>query len=217
MKPKVYKISLIVLLTITSVVTHSQEKKEKRNKSKKTQITIPVVNGEAILNSDTKQLELRGEITNTGGTFVIERGFVYSTTQENPTTDDTKIAIENTDDVFNFQLDNLLKDTVYYVRSYAINATGTSYGNTSSVDTSTLSNIKIDLKARIKTYPNPSTNFISLSGIAESKNYVIYNMQGKEMSRGTISNENKIDVRFLANGLYLLKLENLEMVKFIKE
>lgn len=217
MKPKVYKISLIVLLTITSVVTHSQEKKEKRNKSKKTQITIPVVNGEAILNSDTKQLELRGEITNTGGTFVIERGFVYSTTEANPTTDDAKIVIENTDDVFNFQLDNLLKDTVYYVRSYAINATGTSYGNTSSVDTSTLSNIKIDLKARIKTYPNPSTNFISLSGIAESKNYVIYNMQGKEMSRGTISNENKIDVRFLANGLYLLKLENLEMVKFIKE
>ena len=51
----------------------------------------------------------------------------------------------------------------------------------------------------------------------ETKNYIIYNMTGKELVRGSISYNNKIDVRFLDNGLYLLKLEDFEIIKFIKE
>nr|HMQ45342.1 T9SS type A sorting domain-containing protein [Mariniflexile sp.] len=135
----------------------------------------------------------------------------------NPTTADTKVVLYGNEPDFNFSLKNVAKNTVYYVATYAINAAGISYGTVNKVDTSNFSDITVDLKARIKTYPNPSTNYISLSGLAESKNYVIYTMQGKEVARGTISNNNQIDVRFLSDGLYLLKLENLEMVKFIKE
>ena len=177
----------------------------------------PVVIGASVLNNSTNQIDMSGEVTDDRGATVTERGFVYSTSVNPPTTSDTKIVVGSGEGTFSNELGSLLNNTIYYVRSYAINSSGTSYGSLSSIDTSTLSNNAIDLRARIKTYPNPSTNFISLSGLTKSNNYTIYNILGKEVSRGTVSNNNKIDVKFLNRGLYLLKLENLEIVKFIKE
>ena len=219
MKTKIYNISLIILLFLATLVAQSQTNKNNSNKLSKTtaQTDVLSVIGNAVLNNEASQIDLSGEIIDTKGSNIIERGFVYSIFEDDPTTSDSKIVIESDEATFSFQLENLATNTIYYIRSYAINASGTSYGSLISIDTSTFSNINVDLKARIKTYPNPSTNYISLSGLAESKSYIIYNMQGKEVSRGTVSNNNKIDVRFLENGLYLLKLENLEIVKFIKE
>ncbi|MFD0988751.1 T9SS type A sorting domain-containing protein [Mariniflexile jejuense] len=217
MKPKILQNTLLIVLLSITVFSQAQETKSKRQKSNKKLITLAVISGNAVLDTELKQIDLTADIINNGNTTITERGFVYSSTIEIPTTLDNKIVVESDDYIFNSKLENVIPNTIYYVRSYAINASGIAYGNVSSIETSSLADIKIDLKARIKTYPNPSTNFISLSGLAESKNYTIYSMQGKEMARGTISNDNKIDVRFLANGLYILKLENLEMVKFIKE
>lgn len=217
MKPKKFYLHIFLLLFLTTLVAHAQESAVKHGKRNKMQIAVPGVIGHATLNNQEKQIDLKGEITNAGGSAVLERGFVYSTSVENPTTADTKVVLYGNEPDFNFSLKNVAKNTVYYVATYAINAAGISYGTVNKVDTSNFSDITVDLKARIKTYPNPSTNYISLSGLAESKNYVIYTMQGKEVARGTISNNNQIDVRFLSDGLYLLKLENLEMVKFIKE
>lgn len=217
MKPKILQNTLILSFFLITIISQGQDVKAKRQKSNKNQITLALIIGEAVLNSEIKQIELEADITNNGNAIITEQGFVYSTTNDLPTIIDNKIIVESGDYLFKSKLENPIPNTTYYIRSYAINVKGISYGNVSSVDTSSLADIKIDLKARIKTYPNPSTNFISLTGLAESKNYTIYSMQGKEMARGTISNDNKIDVRFLANGLYILKLENLEMVKFIKE
>lgn len=180
-------------------------------------IELPNVTGSAGLNNTTNEIDMTGEIIDTKESAVIEMGFVYSTSVELPTISDTKITVEMGNETFSNALGNLLNNTIYYVRPYATSVNGTSYGNLSTIDTSTLSNIKIDLKARIKTYPNPSTSYISLSGLMETKNYIIYNMTGKELMRGSISYNNKIDVRFLNNGLYLLKLEDFEIIKFIKE
>ena len=36
-------------------------------------------------------------------------------------------------------------------------------------------------------------------------------------SKGIITSDNKIEVKFLTKGMYLLKLENFEIIKFIKE
>ena len=50
----------------------------------------------------------------------------------------------------------------------------------------------------------------------ETKSYIIYSTAGKELARGSVYYNNKIDVRFLEKGLYLLKLANIEIIKFIK-
>ncbi len=177
----------------------------------------PVVIGSSVLNNTTKQIDISGDVTDDRGDDVIEKGIVYSTSESLPTTSDTKITISNGEGSFSYQLGSLLPNTIYYVRSYAKNSKGISYGSLSSLDTSDMQDIDIDFKAKIKTYPNPATNYISLSGLAQSENYAIYNMQGKQVLRGIVSNNNKIEVKFLNNDMYLLKLENYEIIKFIKE
>lgn len=173
------------------------------------------VYGSAGLNNATNEIDMAGEITNMAS--VIETGFVYSTSENLPTISDTKIITESGEGTFSNTLTDLLPNTTYYIRPYAVNANGTIYGSLSTVDTSIQASIDVNLKTRIKTYPNPSTSFISLSGLMESKNYIIYNMAGKELAKGNISINNKIDIRFLENGMYLLKLDDFEIIRFIKE
>lgn len=173
------------------------------------------VYGSAGLNNATNEIDMAGEITNMAS--VIETGFVYSTSENLPTISDTKIITESGEGTFNNTLTDLLPNTTYYIRPYAVNANGTTYGSLSTVDTSIQASIDVNLKTRIKTYPNPSTSFISLSGLMESKNYIIYNLAGKELAKGNISINNKIDIRFLENGMYLLKLDDFEIIRFIKE
>ncbi len=177
----------------------------------------PVVIGSSILNNSTKTIDVSGDVTDDRSDEVIEKGVVYSTSESLPTISDSKITIGNGEGSFSYQLENLMPNTIYYIRTYAKNSKGISYGSLTSIDTNDLTDIEIDFKAKIKTYPNPSTNYISLSGLTESENYVIYNMQGKQVLKGFVSNNNKIEVKSLTNGMYLLKLEKFEMIKFIKE
>lgn len=201
---------LLVLLTQAQVaLTSIQEKSD----SEKTD--VPYVIGSAGLNNTTNEIDMLGEIINNA--TVIEKGFVYSNSESLPTVSDLKIIVENDNKTFSNKLTGLPPNTMYYIRPYAINASGISYGSLSIIDTSTQHNIAINLKVKIKTYPNPSTSYISLSGLMETKNYIIYDITGKELSRGNVSYNSKIDVRFLNNGMYLLKLDDFEIVKFIKE
>jgi hypothetical protein len=171
--------------------------------------------GSAGLNINLNKIHMTGEILdNTSEVF--EKGYVYSTSEEQPTVNDSKIIAESSDSVFETELEDLQMDAIYYLRPFAIVNNKTIYGTLSVIDTSMQSNIDIDTKNRIKTYPNPSTNFISLSGLMETKNYTIYSMAGKELARGSVYYNNKIDVRFLDKGLYLLKLADIEIIKFIK-
>jgi hypothetical protein len=220
------KINSVILCLLFSIVAQAQvtsnndvklTSQVKQGKSIKIIGHEPVVIGNAVLNNDISEIVMRGEVTDHGGVVVIEKGFVYSTFINLPTISDAKLIVESVEGVFTDRLTGLLTNTSYYIRSYATNASGTSYGSVNIIDTGTQSNIDVNLKAKIKTYPNPSINYISLSGLMETKNYIIYNMTGKELTRGSISFNNQIDVRFLTNGLYLLKLEDFEVIKFIKE
>jgi len=65
-------------------------------------------------------------------------------------------------------------------------------------------------------YPNPSNTYIQVSGLIKTENYKIYNAIGTEVLIGTTSNNEKINIENLANGLYLLAFENRNTFKFIK-
>jgi len=73
-------------------------------------------------------------ISDDGGAPVTERGFVYSTTA-NPTTAKTKVTSGSGKGEFTSSVTNLVKATTYYIRSYAINSKGISYGIESSFTT----------------------------------------------------------------------------------
>ncbi|MCB2194259.1 MAG: BspA family leucine-rich repeat surface protein [Bacteroidetes bacterium] len=70
-----------------------------------------------------------GEVTNNGGSSIINRGIVWNTTP-NPTIDNNLGYTENGTGTGSFEsdLNSLLPTTTYYVRAYATNNNGTDYG-----------------------------------------------------------------------------------------
>jgi uncharacterized protein (TIGR02145 family) len=76
-----------------------------------------------------------GNITNDGGSSVTTRGVCWSINQ-NPTISDSKTSDGSGTGSFTSSVTGLSAGTTYYVRAYATNTIGTSYGNQISTKTS---------------------------------------------------------------------------------
>ncbi|QDO95524.1 T9SS type A sorting domain-containing protein [Formosa sediminum] len=69
----------------------------------------------------------------------------------------------------------------------------------------------------LKLFPSPSSDFVQISGLKTTENYNIFNVLGAVVKSGTISDNQKIGVSNLLSGLYFLKLESGNTIKFIKK
>ena len=90
-----------------------------------------------------------GNITSDGGSTITSRGICFNTSP-NPTTSNYKNTEGNGTGMFASSLIGLTAGTTYYVKAFAINSSGTSYGN--EINFTTLSNA---------TLPSIYTNTIS--------------------------------------------------------
>jgi hypothetical protein len=79
-----------------------------------------------------------GNITSDGGGTITARGVCWSTTQ-NPVASDNHTSDGAGTGSFTSSITNLIANTTYYVRAYATNAVGTSYGSQISFTTSDIS------------------------------------------------------------------------------
>ena len=70
-----------------------------------------------------------GSITTDGGAFITARGVVWSTTTTPTITLTTKTSDGTGAGQFSSTLDGLVPGTLYYVRAYATNSVGTTYGD----------------------------------------------------------------------------------------
>lgn len=95
---------------------------------------LPVVETKEATSTATT-IVVTGEVTETWGYSVAERGFVYSQQNTQPTTDDSKITTGKGIGAFNSTIQNLEPESQYYIRAYAVNENGTSYGKTIKVAT----------------------------------------------------------------------------------
>ena len=75
-----------------------------------------------------------GEIVYDGGSPIAERGIVYGTSL-NPTTAGNKVPAAAGPGTFSVSLTGLSEYTLYYVRAYAVNATGVIYGQNAAFST----------------------------------------------------------------------------------
>jgi len=85
-----------------------------------------------------------GEITSDGNLPITDKGVCWSL-YNNPTIEDNYKSLGTGSESFSTKLTNLVPNTTYYVRAYAMNSKGTSYGNevsftTSNTNTSTMIN-----------------------------------------------------------------------------
>ena len=92
---------------------------------------MPVVSTLPVTDIGMSTAVLHGSIESQGIPAYSERGFVYSTVFTNPAVEtDEKVAVGGTGiGEFSANLSGLEKDVTYYVRAYAMNSDGTSYGN----------------------------------------------------------------------------------------
>jgi hypothetical protein len=79
-----------------------------------------------------------GNVASDGGAPVTEKGVCWSTSQ-NPTIDGLKTNDGSGTGIFTSSITGLMSSTTYYVRAYATNGSGTSYGNQLSFTTPTFS------------------------------------------------------------------------------
>ena len=96
----------------------------------------PTVSTGSVSSITTSSATGSGNVTSDGGSTVTERGICWSTHHE-PTISGTHIAAGEGTGEFTATIANLSTNTTYYVRAYATNGVGTSYGD--EVDFTTLS------------------------------------------------------------------------------
>jgi len=65
-------------------------------------------------------------------------------------------------------------------------------------------------------HPNPTSNFIEISGLTSPINYSIHSISGAILGKGVVSNE-KIDIQKLVTGTYFLILDDRQVIKVVKE
>ena len=103
-------------------------------------ITAPVVTTTAASSIAQTTATSGGIVTSSGGATVTARGVCWSTSQTPVVTDSHTISGTGTGS-FTSNITGLTANTTYYVRAYATNSAGTSYGN--QVSFTTLQNISV--------------------------------------------------------------------------
>jgi hypothetical protein len=98
-----------------------------------TTITAPTVTTTAITAITENTASSGGEVTSSGGAAITAQGVCWSTAT-NPTTADY-FTTNGTTTLFTSEIAGLSAGTTYYVRAYATNSAGTSYGNELSFTT----------------------------------------------------------------------------------
>lgn len=149
-----------------------------------------------------------GNVTYDGGSTITERGICWSTTT-GPTVSLTTKAIDaGTTGAFSCNLTGLTPNTLYYVRSYATNSSGTCYGTqvtfTTSADVASALDNKVENRARI--YPNPANDVLNISGAENNNVLEVFNALGKSCLR--VKNRSQINIGGLPKGTYYIKISN---------
>ena len=174
---------------------------------------LPEVSTDQIVQVTDEAAVITGSIISSGGTDIDEVGFCWSISQ-NPTIDDDLTVSTIETGHFIGLADDLLPNTKYFVRSYAQNSIGVSYGNELNFSTLVssipdLSNIEITL------YPNPIDNILYLwTDKSDFVEISILNIQGKVINSIQCMNNTtqQIDVSNFTPGIYFVEVQTTNSV-----
>lgn len=97
-------------------------------------VVLPTITSEAISEISSEMAKSGGHITSDGGSDIIARGVCWGTSNE-PSITDSKTTDGTGVGEFTSSLTGLLPNTTYYLKAYASNSVGTSYGEEISFTT----------------------------------------------------------------------------------
>lgn len=115
--------------------------------------TAPTVTTSALTNITTTSATAGGTITGNGGADITASGIVLSRKNTTPTLSDTVMSATATTGSFTVALTNLEFGTAYYIRAFATNSVGTSYGDPVTLNTANdTSKVRFDYMGKTVTY-----------------------------------------------------------------
>lgn len=116
---------------------------------------------------------------------------------------------------------HLITDDIYIDIKFLSWASGKSggYGGF-SYERSTDQNLgtnDFELNKALHVFPNPSQNFIQITGLTNTQNFKMHNILGVKVLEDKIEPNKKIDIKNLGKGIYFVHFENGATLKFIKQ
>jgi uncharacterized repeat protein (TIGR01451 family) len=178
----------------------------------------PIVSTELVSGLTLSEVVLNGTMVSEQGAPLLEKGFCMSTVP-NPDLSDIVLVNPALETSFSTAVTSLTEDTYYYVRSYATNAMGTTYGEEISFRTGSSVGLS-SLMDETKIYPNPAKSQLYVQSKHLLHSYRLYSMEGKLMRQAPFD-QSVIEIDFLLDGNYILEVENYQGFKsrlfFIKQ
>lgn len=159
-------------------------------------------------------VNLSGEVTEVGGAPLTQKGFCLSFNPL-PTIDDLLVSNSESTAIYTNTLTDLPEATTYYVRAFATNAMGTSYGDQMSFTTLSTAALPQMQLVGLELYPNPVNSILTIKATELLKLATIISADGKivgnfDLTDGTI----QADISYLVSGVYVIEVESF--VGFVK-
>jgi hypothetical protein len=171
----------------------------------------PVVITQAVTDISATGATGNGNITDLGVPNPTQYGVVWSTLS-NPTinllTKTEQGAIAATG-AFTSSITGLSVNSQYYVKAYATNSAGTSYGDEVTFTTLITDVVSLDLKT-VKIYPNPADEEVNVltGNITDNGLYTILSPSGIMLANGVIANgEARISLEKFSSGIYIIQIQ----------
>ncbi len=162
-----------------------------------------------------------GSVTSTGGSDIIKTGICWATTSK-PTIVDNSAVGSSVSGIFTATLSLLKPNLQYFVRAFAINALGVSYGNEINFNITGISTLS-DFDATI--FPNPNNGHFTIRLDNDYKGEVtikIHSIIGSESKIVKFNKTNNlinysVEMDDLAKGTYFVELQTVKykVVKII--
>ncbi|MAL60770.1 MAG: hypothetical protein CMC14_12065 [Flavobacteriaceae bacterium] len=152
------------------------------------ELSIPILQTTKITDITETTASSGGLVLSDGGTSIINKGICWDIKSNPSITHSTKTIESQESSLFNSMLSNLVPNQKYYVRAYATNSVGTSYGNEVSFFTNQKNTIIYKKDGRILRLgdPLPLTLDISEDGMVDFTVFVelTANTQGDRLYVG---------------------------------
>lgn len=117
-----------MLMAAVVIIAGCTKGPSNNNDNENTTVTVPVVETSSVTDITETNAIGGGRVTSDGGSPVTERGVCWAV-GTNPTINDSHAISSSNTGAFSCQITNLVPNTTYYVRAYAINNEGVGYGN----------------------------------------------------------------------------------------
>jgi hypothetical protein len=176
-----------------------------------TDLIAPTVTTQAVSSISITTATANGFISSLGVPNQTTYGICWNTSGT-PTILDSKVdkGAATATGAFTAGMTNLIANTSYYVRAFATNNMGTSYGTEETFKTAKdpISGLDENGILHISVYPNPVDNAFRIIGLSGVSSISLTDLSGKVMLLKQVSDSEAVSISTLPKGVYILKVKN---------